>query len=161
MAEIWKDIYSTGWKVSNTGKFKTTRGKITEGVIVGSGYRQIEINGKKYMAHRLVAEAFIPNPNNLSQVNHKDENKTNNSVDNLEWCSPQYNSSYGTRKNRLSNSLKGNKNRAKIFTCVETNEVNTVEYFNTKYNIKNKYAIAHAANPNDKYHKTAGGFHWK
>ena len=51
--------------------------------------------------HRLVAEAFIPNPNNLPQVNHKDENRLNNSVQNLEWCSAKHNANYGTRKDKL------------------------------------------------------------
>ena len=47
--------------------------------------------------HRLLAIAFIPNPNNLPQINHKDENPSNNDLSNLEWCSPQYNLLYGTR----------------------------------------------------------------
>ena len=52
--------------------------------------------------HRLVAETFIPNPDNLPCVNHKDEDKTNNSVDNLEWCTYQYNNSYNDKGKRIS-----------------------------------------------------------
>lgn len=51
--------------------------------------------------HRIVAMAFIPNPNNLPQVNHKDENKKNNRLENLEWCTPRYNMEYGTRMNKI------------------------------------------------------------
>lgn len=52
---------------------------------------------KNYYIHRLVAEAYIPNPDNLPQVNHKDENKENNSLQNLEWCTHEYNNNYGSR----------------------------------------------------------------
>lgn len=69
------------------------------------GYRQVIIakNGKSYSLyiHRLVAQAFIPNPSNLPCVNHKDEDKTNNHVENLEWCTPEYNANYGTGKKRM------------------------------------------------------------
>ncbi len=62
-------------------------------------------NGRKCKSvHRLVAEAFIPNPENLPQINHKDENKLNNRVDNLEWCTAKYNASYGTAIERRINS---------------------------------------------------------
>ena len=64
-------------------------------------------NGKGKSVHRLVAEAFIPNPCNLPQINHKDEDKTNNCVDNLEWCTNLYNTNYGEKhKQKLSENAK-------------------------------------------------------
>ena len=57
------------------------------------------------LVHRLVAEAFIPNPNNLPEINHKDECKTNNTVENLEWCDRTYNARYGTRIQRQIDSV--------------------------------------------------------
>ena len=59
------------------------------------------------LGHRIVATTFIPNPDNLPQVNHKDENKLNNSVDNLEWCDEKYNSNYGTRIEIIIKTKKG------------------------------------------------------
>ena len=63
---------------------------------LGNGYLYVKLRGKMIGVHRLVASAFIPNPHNLPQVNHKDENKSNNNVTNLEWCSSKYNINYGT-----------------------------------------------------------------
>lgn len=83
------------------------------------GYLYVELSkqgySKKYRVHRLVAEAFIDNPNKLPQVNHKDENKHNNNASNLEWCTAKYNSSYGTRSKR-ANITKG----CRRFRCEET-----------------------------------------
>lgn len=76
----------------------------------GNGYKlvSLKVKGKrkwkKCYVHRLVASAFIDNPNNLPEVNHKDENKANNQVSNLEWCERLYNCNYGTSKNRISKS---------------------------------------------------------
>ena len=78
--------------------------------ISNSGYLRVSLykegKFKKYYIHRLVAEAYIPNPDNLTQVNHRDENKTNNCLQNLEWCDAKYNINYGTCITKISNSHK-------------------------------------------------------
>ena len=70
-----------------------------------NGYKRVYLTKygktKSMLVHQVVARAFIPNPNNLPEVNHKDENKSNNCVENLEWCTHQYNSNYGTRVSRI------------------------------------------------------------
>ena len=75
-----------------------------------SGYLCVNLHkdgkDKNYSIHRLVAEAYIPNNENLPEVNHKDENKTNNCLQNLEWCNHKYNQNYGTINERISNSKK-------------------------------------------------------
>lgn len=79
----------------------------------GNGYLYVDLydfDGKRHKEniHRLVAETFIENINNLPCVNHKDENKENNSVNNLEWCTHKYNSNYGTNPQKMSNNAKNN-----------------------------------------------------
>lgn len=102
MKEIWKDIkgYEGLYQVSNLGRIKSVRKKIIKSPsLAGRGYYRLTLcnNGKNksFYIHRLVAQAFISNPNNLSQVNHKDENKLNNCVDNLEWTDCKSNINYG------------------------------------------------------------------
>lgn len=124
------------YQVSNYGRVKSLdrvrkgnkeslsfiKGKIKIGRINNGGYVQINLSkdgiNKNYLLHRLVAEAFIDNTNNLPQVNHKDENKQNNVVDNLEWCTHQYNNNYGTKVNRCRN-----KQVKKVYQYTLSNEL--------------------------------------
>lgn len=81
-----------------------------------SGYLYVTLakNNKKQsvLVHRIIAETFLPNLNRLPQVNHKDENKLNNSIENLEWCDAKYNTNYGTGTIRRSISQKNDKNKS-------------------------------------------------
>lgn len=87
------------YEVSSHGRVRNIRtGRIFTGGDNGHGYRRINLKGKKYLIHRLVALAFLPNPDNLPEVNHRDENKENNNVENLEWCTASYNTNYSSHK---------------------------------------------------------------
>ena len=110
MQEIWKDIpCSDGfYQVSNLGRIKSLKyGKpriLSSVCCKGYMYISLHIKGKRvrYSLHRLVAQAFVPNPLGYGEVNHKDENPLNNCADNLEWCSHKYNMHYGTARLRQS-----------------------------------------------------------
>lgn len=101
--EVWKKIEGfSGYYISNIGRvrsIKRGKEKILKAKINKYGYYEVALQTDDYKqkmkrVNRLVAEAFIPNPSNLSEVNHKDENKLNNNVDNLEWLSHGDNSRY-------------------------------------------------------------------
>ena len=121
--EIWKSIpgYEGSYMVSNYGRVRSldrldSRGHKVKGRILKQnstkyGYKQVNLskNGAKKMLsiHRLVATAFVPNPNEYLEVNHIDENKSNNKFENLEWCDRTYNMNYGTRNERAAEKKRG------------------------------------------------------
>ena len=124
MIEIWKDIknFEQIYQVSNLGRVKSlaryvnikggsqrlVKECILVPVLTSNGYLKVSLNNvtrKTFNIHRLVAEAFIPNPDNKPQVNHIDENKLNNSVDNLEWMSAKDNNNHGSRNKRIQKAL--------------------------------------------------------
>lgn len=124
MEEIWKSIkgYEGYYEVSNLGRVRSVdrevldkngRHQFKKGVIMKTredrqGYVMVALSiGRKYSnkcVHRLVAEAFIPNPDNLPQVNHKNEVKSDNIPENLEWCTAKYNANYGDRNRKVVES---------------------------------------------------------
>ena len=127
--EIWKDIegFEGVYQISNYGNIRSgytrdngilslekdrCKWKILSCKASGgrTKYKRVNLylDGREYKKtiHRLVAETFIPNPNNLPCVNHKDENKENNVVDNLEWCTYKYNSNYGTCRERTTKKIR-------------------------------------------------------
>lgn len=131
MEETWKSVvgYEGLYEVSNLGNVRSVDrtlnckdGKIKhrKGHLLSpktdEGYFRVSLSKdgvkKLYKVHRLVAMAFIPNPDNLPVVNHKDEDKKNNKVENLEWCTVQYNSTYGSsvEKNLKTRVEKGHIN---------------------------------------------------
>ena len=140
--EIWKDIegYEGLYQVSNYGNVRSlnyaNRGFVKKLVpkISNRGYQWVELaqNGKRRQItiHRIVATAFINNPNNYPVVNHKDENKTNNNVENLEWCTRSYNVKYSMERHpeRFTNFLSGHKGNRKKRDF---------------YKLKSKYANTH------------------
>lgn len=126
MEEIWKDIPECeGYQVSNIGRIRSVdrvvyvgnrwggvtarryKGKLITTFAYPNGYMAFVYRKhhkiiKNFLIHRLVAQAFIPNPDNLPQINHKNEKRDDNRVDNLEWCTDAYNKIYNNRAKRVA-----------------------------------------------------------
>ena len=140
--EEWRNIKDfENYQVSNLGRVRNKRGTIIKSFDNGHGYLRISLcrDGKHYnkYIHRLVADAFIDNPHGLSDVNHINEQKHDNRVENLEFVSHKDNCNYGTRTERQSQKISGGKNvGAKKIICVTTGEIfDTVKQGADKYNI--------------------------
>ena len=182
--EVWKDIkgYEGLYQVSNYGRVKslpkykkqwrggliTVKERILKLHSQGTGYYNIQLfkNGiceYRYI-HRLVAEAFLPNPNNLPCVNHKNENPSDNFVENLEWCTNGYNVNYGTRNIRVAEKQINRKDCSR----------QVLQYTKSGLFLKEYQSIAEATRETGVQgthiiqvcqmkpkHKSAGGFIWR
>ena len=170
--EVWKDIkgYEGLYQVSNLGRVKRIlfknrmtekmKDKLLKPFRGKKGYLQVTLcknnKTKLFNIHRLVAEAFIPNPDNLPQINHKDENKENNRVENLGFCTIKYNHNYGTGKQRQAEQIKKKVDQYDL-------QGNFIKRWNGMIDVQNELGI-NRNNINScclNIRKTAGGFVWK
>lgn len=151
MQELWKDLerFENLYQVSNTGKVRSLVNNVILRPAITSyrkkektdGYQVVNIKKKIYYVHRLVAEEFIPNPDNLPQINHKDGNKRNNNVENLEWCTNSENISHAykiglikpTNKKSTYNQIKWRNEFAKRYHATKENTVFKEQWFKEKY----------------------------
>lgn len=155
--------YEGLYEVTNTGLvYGCKSGVFLSQKIRKDGYAEVNLwkdgVGVSYRVHRLVAEAFVPNPDHFPQINHKDECKSNNNADNLEWCTAKYNSHYGTG-NKRGVKLR----RAKRCNCKPVQNMSTGKIYAS---IEEAAKDSGACRTNigrvcDGQRKTAGGHKWR
>ena len=176
--ELWKDIvgYEGLYQVSNFGRIRSLdriikrpkmgdffkKSQIIKNKIY-KGYFSVQLSKqgitKNHKVHRLVAQAFIPNPNNYKEVNHKDENKENNCADNLEWCTHKYNMEYGTWVNRREKKINRSYCSKKILQYdLEKKYIKTWDSISMAQRELN---INHISSCCSGKRKTAGGYIWE
>lgn len=157
MIEEWRDIsgYEGLYQVSNRGRVRSAR-KIKSSQDNGRGYLMVHLNKnnkpKWHLVHRLVAKAFIPNPEQKQTVNHKDGNRANNEVSNLEWATYSENNLHSYKSNKRKHPT------AKPIYCVETGEVYTSSYDASRRTGISQTSINRCVNG---ILKTVNGKHWK
>ena len=158
--EEWRDIegYLGLYQVSNKGRVKSLeridsnnhpiKEKILKPGVNQIKWRRVRLckNGKSKMwsVHRLVALAFIPNPNNYPVINHRDEDGSNNNVENLEWCTVTYNYFYGTSRERARLKCINNPKTSKPVKCLDL-ETNEITYYPSCHEVERKTNISRAA----------------
>lgn len=175
--EIWKPVenYEGIYEVSNLGRVRSLeryvqnhgvlelrKGRILKPGISGNGYNYICLskngNRKWCGVHRLVAQAFIPNPNNLPVINHRNEVKTDNRIENLEWCTYKYNNEYSgniekwinSNKKKIIQLTKNGEFVAEYESAREAERITGIEHSNISGCCLKKYGF-----------KSAGNYKWK
>lgn len=161
--EIWKDIkgYEELYQVSDLGRvrsFKSGKWQTLKNRLTPRGYYLVTLykDGKatNKWVHKLVAQAFIPNPDNLPQVNHKDEDKLNNAASNLEWCTAKYNINYGEgakiRMKKIKSKL------SKPVHCIDTDEI-----YESAIEAERQTGIQHISEVCSGKRESAGGMWWE
>lgn len=172
MKETWKDIpgYEGLYQASTLGRIKSYSRKGNHGKehllqlrIDKGGYLRALITKNKHskqcLVHRLVATTFIPNPSHFPQINHKDENPSNNNVNNLEWCTAKYNSNYGSRTSRMKETLTNGPCSKKVYQYSLNGNLIRIwpsgrECTRNGYDSRNVSAVCHGRR------KTAYGYIW-
>lgn len=174
MEEIWK-LFKKGYiskdgreinpiYISNYGNVKGRKLSLND-----KGYFTFCYQDKTYKLHRVVAELFIPNPDNKRCIDHINTIRTDNRVENLRWCSQKenINNPLSIQKYKQSNLKNGKlgaaasaKKHSKAVQCIETGEIfNSARNAEGHYNLKH-HSVSNAANPKQS-NQTAGGYHWK
>lgn len=163
MEEIWKDIkgFEDKYRISSNGNcYSYFLNRNLKPTIDNNGYLLYKLSkdGKQYTfrAHRLVAEAFLDNPGNLPEVNHKDEDKTNNIYTNLEWCDRDYNYRYGTGIERMK---KHQHNKCVLQYTLDGEFVREWESISEAH--RNGFHRSHIIDCCNGKQKTHKGFIWK
>ena len=172
MKEIWKDIPDyNGYQISNLGNIKNDyiwtgsmyiyKPHTLKPHIDRKGYATIHLKNKTYKIHRLVALIFIPNPDNLPQVNHIDGNKQNNKVENLEWCSCKQNITHAIINNLINNRYDKNYRSSKVMQYDKY--FNLINCYNSIIEAVEKTNVASSSISQccSLKRKTAGGYIWR
>lgn len=179
MIEEWRKIegYEGLYEVSNLGNVRSIdkwvnrngdkyfkKGRVLKPMNDKKGYVMVNLSkeGKTKVCyiHRLVAKAFIPNPENLPEVNHINEVKTNNCVENLEWCTHEYNNNYGTRTERIVEKLVNGKTSKKVQAFNKDGEL-VFEFPSVMEAGRNGFNYGHISSCCNGKKKTHKGLIWK
>lgn len=160
MKEKWKDIpnYEGLYQASNFGRIRNAKKKILKSYKRKDGYEKINLikNKKKktFYVHRIIAKTFLNEQKGKYDINHIDENKSNNSINNLEYCTNDYNNKYGTRGKRISKKL----NKAVFQYDLNGN---FIKKWKSQKEASKKLHIFNISSVISNRRKSAGGFLWR